>query len=65
MHPALKHYDAVLVDIKIQISRIKTELAPLAALEMGNEIQRHLNSVLADIAESMYIAPENKEWWVK
>jgi hypothetical protein len=65
MHPALKHYDQVLADIKGQISRIKTEITPIAALEMGNEIQRHLNSVLADIAESMYIPEENRDWWEK
>lgn len=65
MHPALKQYDALLIDIKNQISRIKTELAPQAALEMGNELQRHLNGVLADVAESLHVPEENRDWWKK
>jgi len=50
MYGPARQYQNLLDDIERQLNRIKTEIAP----EMGAEIQRHLNRILADVADTRY-----------
>jgi hypothetical protein len=63
MYEPLRQYDALLADIKRQISRIKIEISPWEAMEIGNEIQSHLNRVMADVAESANNSDDYEEVW--
>lgn len=65
MSQATRQYQVLLDDIKHQLNRIKTDKAPEMAPEIGAEIQRHLNRVLADVAESARIPEDDKEWWTR
>lgn len=59
MHLQLQHHEDLILEIKRESSRIRAELDPVAAMEAGNEIQRHLNITLTDVAESLYAAQTN------
>lgn len=63
MYEPLRQYDALLADIKRKISRIKSELPPNEALEMGNEVQRHLNRVMADVTELVNNSHDYEDIW--
>lgn len=63
MYSPIRDYDALLADIKRQLTRIKTELSPTQALEMGNEVQRHLNRVMADVQEQANATYDYDEMW--
>jgi len=65
MTPEQKHYNRLLDEINGSISRLKTDISPSSGLMMAQEVRRHLNLVMADLAESSLITHENAQWWEK
>jgi len=63
MTPEQKHYDDLLDDVCRAINRLKSELSPYSGLTMAQEVQRHLNRVVADLNEQRYNELSGQRWF--